>query len=176
MSEELHSENEYENLEEEESVSEFDEKNKQIKNNYTSNSNISNLSKTPSDDFGNGNLHFLPAKISHTGPCRVDVFFDTLIQMKNKNSNISETKQDQENKVTDCSTSFRGRIFNGKKIQPKSEFQISHLKMNNQGNKLIINSKKELESYYIWKYDEIVAYNNNFSNMDRIMKNLDVLN
>ncbi len=173
MTEELNSDNEYHNLEEDGSYSESKETNLQHQNNLTC-SEKENMSKSTIDDAGNNNLHFLPAKISHTGPCRVDAFFDSLIQIKNTNSNIQGNNQEKE--VIDCSSSFRGRIFNGKKIHKKSEFQITHLKVNNQGRKLKINSKKDFESYYVWKYDEIILYNNNLSNMDRIIKNLDVLN
>jgi hypothetical protein len=119
---------------------------------------------------GNGNLHFLPFKINYTGHCKVDAFFESLIEKKQidcKNENAQN-----------CKTSFRGRIFNGKKVNINEKFALTHLKLKRKGviNKCaVVVAKNEIKNYYIWKYDEEVPYNNNLLNMEKIMKNLDVL-
>ena len=157
---------------------------------------ISLKSSNKEKDFeiGNGNFHFLPAKINHTGHCQVNVYFDSLIEKKqnkyssmymipdeadNINSNTEQNlnaNQNQDDELSNYSTSFRGRIFNGKKVNLENKFSFSHLKVSKQGlSSLVVKTKNEIKDYYIWKFDEEVEYNNNLLNMNQILTNLDVL-
>jgi hypothetical protein len=115
-------------------------------------------------EIGNGNLHFLPVKISHSGHSRVDVFFDSLIENRS-GKNIGY----------DYTTSFRGRVFNGKKVLLTDENKLHHLRTNKEGNEFTICSSKEVPEFYIWKFDEGINSDNNLLSISSILTDLKVL-
>jgi hypothetical protein len=127
---------------------------------------IKKQSKISKDfDPGNGNLHFLPVRIAHNGHSRVDVFFDPLI----------EKKTGYNNGDYDFKSSFRGRVFNGKRIILSEENKLLHLRTNKEGSQYTILASKEVPDYYIWKFDEEISSNNNLLNISSILKDLEVL-
>lgn len=124
---------------------------------------------------GNNKLHFLPFKIFHTGPCKVSTYFDPLIETTGANV---DSKIIQENKPLDCKTSFRGRILKGKHVKINDQFSLRRVTLQRKGiktQKVIVKSVKDLNDYYIWKFDEEVPYNNTLLNLNTIVSNMDVL-
>jgi hypothetical protein len=131
------------------------------------NKKIENTSLVPKNfEIGNGFVHIFPFKICHTGPCRVKSFFDTQIEPNhNLENNLNYT------------ASFRGRILNGKRITTNDSFNVTHLKLQNKENNMFrIEKSREIKDYFVWKFDEEVPYNDSFVNLQKLLKNLEVLN
>jgi hypothetical protein len=110
--------------------------------------------------------HFLPFRIPHTGESKVNIYFDSLIEPRYKNDANSE----------EYITSFRGRIFNGKKIKVDPDnHNFSKINYTNKKGTLTIKNLEEINEYYIWKFDEEIELNNNLANMSSLLKSLDIL-
>jgi hypothetical protein len=116
--------------------------------------------KVPFDE--NSVVHFLPAKISHYGKCRVDAFFTPLIET---NDNISYKSQ------------FRGRKLIGK-VGNNSQ-TLSYVKFTNlniSGRKVFRVSKvNEIKKHFVWKFDQEVEPYNPIINVEKLSANLDIL-
>lgn len=122
---------------------------------------------------GNGNLHFLPLKISHTGFCKVDSFFDPLIEPKNKNN---------DNSTNNFSSSFRGRMLKGKlknltnQTNETDKINLVHTKLYKcRGGNFKIGKINKIDNFFIWKFDEEIPYNHALLNIERTYRNLEVL-
>ena len=64
----------------------FDEENEEMSNEFNGTEKDLIMSRIVNKDhfeLGNGNIHFLPAKIQYTGYTNVDVYFDPLIKQSN---------------------------------------------------------------------------------------------
>ena len=107
-------------------------------------------------EIGNGNIHFLPAKISYKGFANVDIFFDPLIK-NDKNMNYE--------------TSFRGKYLKGKNVS--SEVKLNFINAEKiSKNRMEIKNIYSTNSFYTWKFDEDIPYNNNLLNINEIMNQL----
>ena len=110
-------------------------------------------------EIGNGNIHFLPAKISYKGFANVDIFFDPLIK-NDKNMNYE--------------TSFRGKYLKGKNVS--SEVKLNFINAEKiSKNRMEIKNIYSTNSFYTWKFDEDIPYNNNLLNINEIMNQLQSL-
>jgi hypothetical protein len=115
-------------------------------------------------ELANGNFHFLPVKIDYTGYSKVNTFFDTLIEDKTIGDNYNYT------------ASFRGRLFNGKKVNNQNKFKIHHTVLSKiDKNKFVVKKLDGIENFYVWKFDD--KFNNNERNMnfEKILNNLNIL-
>jgi len=134
--------------------------------------------KPPTNLIGNGKMHFLPFKIKYNGYAPVDSFFDSLIQNKDM-AGISNSNNDLNNinkSSINYTTSFRGRILNGKKLNNNYNFSIRNLKIKKSDtNKVIVMNSIKIEDAYVWKFDEEIPYNNNLLNIECILNNMNVL-
>lgn len=144
-------------------------------------SEISNLlteNKISNDDFeakkikeqekpfelANGNFHFLPVKVDYTGHSKVNTYFDTLIVDKTNGDN------------SDFTTSFRGRLFNGKKVNNQNKFKITHTILSKKDkNKFTINRIDEINNFYVWKFDDKFNNKERNLNFEAILNNLNIL-
>jgi len=139
--------------------------------------------KTKKQNYrGNGNLHYLPYKMNFDGYTEVDTFFESLMK-------------DSQNKNHDYTTSFRGRVFNGKKIDAylnyesdkdntnnksmdcnyKNKFGVFHAIFNKDDNgNFDLTHETNLKNFYIWKYDEDfdLYKNQNLVNIDKLVEDL----
>lgn len=118
---------------------------------------------------GKKNLHYLPLKMEYDGYAEVDRFFEPLIQK-------DQTKE-ENNYYT---TSFRGRVFNGKRIQTylddeKANFGVvqASYKKDDKGN-LYLENEINLKDFYVWKFDENLD-NYNYQSLFQINKLVDDL-
>lgn len=145
---------------------EYDEQSEEEINNIDCNKTYQK--KNEFYDTRNKNLHFLPVKISHTGRCKASVFFNPLIEKKQINKN--STSDDN-----DYTTSFRGRIFNGKKIEKSNSYNLKYLKTSKRENNYNVISQQNVENFYLWKFDEMVPSNNTLISMNEILNDLKVL-
>src|SRR5690349_19027086 len=105
----MSAENSENEIQEDENQSEEEEI---IKSTVSKTKNLAQIYENKNFELGNGNLHFLPMKISYTGYCRVSSFFDPLIEKRNINSNCKINNIEEAEHYTG---SFRGRLLNGKK-------------------------------------------------------------
>lgn len=139
----------------------------------------------PKNFKGNGNMHYLPYKMNYDGYARVDIYFDSLIK-ENNNNNLEQNKRNYKDKhnyisKSEYKTSFRGRIFNGNKINLKEEnsmFGVMHVAVNkDKENNLTFLSGNNLDSYYVWKFDENIDFykKQNLLNMNKIITDLNKL-
>jgi hypothetical protein len=103
-------------------------------------------------------VHFLPAKFVHTGKCKVDNYFTPLI-IDNNNS---------------LQGSLRGRKLNGIK-KSVSNFNFYYTKYIKKEKKLEAEKVLKIKNYSIWKYDESIEHNNPLVNIERIIKELNIL-
>jgi len=111
--------------------------------------------------------HFLPFKIPFTGEAKVNIYFNSLIEPRYKNDANSE----------EYTTSFRGRVFNGKKIKVNpDEYTINKISYTNKKGTLTIKNVEEIKDLYLWKFDEEIEHNNNLTNMNHLLNSLDILN
>lgn len=143
-------------IEEEEEISEKIESDNKFEENNEPDKNNKNQNKIKSKNLkGNGNLHYLPFKMNYDGYAEVDTFFESLMK-----------KDDEKN--CNFKTSFRGRIFNGKRIDTyqkelndlenneiSNNFGIlfAHYKKDDNHN-VIFENETNLNDFYVWKFDE----------------------
>ena len=149
----------------EESFGEIDES--EYKNNKQRNENKTGKDiEMDSTVEGRKYTHFLPFKIPFTGECKVNVYFDPLIEPRYKNDDNSE----------EYTTSYRGRIFNGKKIiiNP-DEYTFNKISYTNKKGTLTVKNVEEMNNIYLWKFDEEIEHNNSLTNMNHLLKSLDIL-
>jgi hypothetical protein len=106
----------------------------------------------------NSHVHFLPAKFGYNGQCKVDCYFTPLI-IENNNS---------------LTGSLRGRKLNGVKKQVKN-FNLFYSRLSKNEKKLKTEKVLKIKNYSVWKYDEDIEHNNPLVNVERIIRELDIL-
>jgi hypothetical protein len=115
-------------------------------------------------------VHFLPCQINYDGFAPVSTFFEPTIRPDTINENY-------------LLSSFRGKLFRGKKIDLK--LQIVELEKLNQTElaeqeknltKLSIISSETIKNYHVWEFDKFLPENNNLANIQKILSDLNVLN
>ena len=122
---------------------------------------------------GTSTLHILPFKLNDILICQrkpVDEYFEKFI------------KKNEEEKEDDyyC-TLFRGRLLNGKKIniENKDNFRINYIELSkeedNNENSYKITVNRNVNDYYIWKYDSKIEKDNNLMNLENNLQKLDIL-
>jgi len=89
------------------------------------------------------NLHYLPFKMNYNGEAEVDTYFESLI------------KKDEDKTGNDFKTSFRGRIFNGKRFdtykKTKDLNKIENDEDQNDFGILYANYKKDENNYVVFQ-------------------------
>ena len=115
-------------------------------------------------ELANGNLHLLPVKIDYTGHSKVNTFFDTLIEDKTNGDNFNYT------------ASFRGRLFNGKKVNNQNKYKMNHTVLSKiDKNMFTVKRIDEIENFYVWKFDDKFNNKERNLNFEKILNNLNIL-
>lgn len=125
----------------------------ELNDNESNNSESKTISENP-------NLHLLPCRIHHSGPAEVSAYFDSIIKPDEKYSQQGYYQ-----------TSFRGKLFNGKKIERK----VFKMRMEEDKGQRRLVQVGEFDCFYKWKFDEKILENENVVDIESIIEDLKVL-
>ena len=142
-------ENESEHNIEKEDIEEEDEEIKQ---------KIQSKKKIPK---GSDYFHILPAKFQGESSYKahVDSYFETQIVHK---------------KADDYRSQLRGRLLNGKKVNANNTMTYVELEKI-KGNEYKVNQTRNINEYFIWKYDENVSKKDPMCDLNKFLSKFDML-
>lgn len=114
-------------------------------------------------------IHFLPCQINYNGFAPVSTFFEPTIRPDTVNEKY-------------LLSSFRGKLFRGKKINLKLQIveleKLGKKELAEQEKnltKLSVTSSETVKDYYVWEFDKFISEHNNLANIEKILSDLNVL-
>ena len=112
-------------------------------------------------------VHFLPCRFEFDGVSQVKEFFST---------QIKENKNDLSIGSNQYTSSFRGKLFNGKKIELNDNLKCNYIEVKQQGNESMKLEKiNNIDHYFYWRFDEEIMESHVLGNLRNFADKLSVL-